>query len=155
MQNHYNLIYREEEARGDSAVRGSGPGADSVESSGTRVSDRHAAAGWRGYGAIGNRYVREGHDYREDDFAGGRCGGPRWQSNGARTPAQVACAWVLQAPGITAPIIGTTKTQQLTGVDCGGGYQAECGEVAALEKPYRPHPILGHAQPDAKTMVAK
>jgi 1-deoxyxylulose-5-phosphate synthase len=92
--------------------------------------------------------------YREDDFAVADAVAAVAKQRGC-TPAQVACAWVLQAPGITAPIIGTTKTQQLTELIAAVDIKLSAEEVAALEKPYRPHPILGHAQPSAKTMVAK
>jgi aryl-alcohol dehydrogenase-like predicted oxidoreductase len=70
------------------------------------------------------------------------------------SPAQVACAWVLQAPGITAPIIGATKTQQLKELIAAVDIELTAEEVAALEKPYKPHAILGHAQPGAKAMAA-
>ena len=68
--------------------------------------------------------------------------------------AQVACAWVLQAPGITAPIIGATKTQHLKELIASVDLKLSADEVAALEKPYRPHKVLGHQQPAAKAMRA-
>jgi aryl-alcohol dehydrogenase-like predicted oxidoreductase len=68
--------------------------------------------------------------------------------------AQVACAWVLQAPGVTAPIVGATKPHHLRDVIGAVELKLTPEEVAALEKPYKPHPILGHAQPSAKSMVA-
>ncbi len=70
------------------------------------------------------------------------------------SPAQVACAWVLQAPGITAPIIGATKLPQLAELIAAVDIKLSAEEVAALEKPYKPHSILGHAQPSAKAMAA-
>jgi len=69
-------------------------------------------------------------------------------------PAQVACAWVLQAPGVTAPIIGATKSQHLKDLIPAVDIQLSPEEIAALEKPYRPHSILGHAQPKPKDMRA-
>lgn len=66
--------------------------------------------------------------------------------------AQVACAWVLQAPGITAPIIGATKPQHLKDLIAAVDLTLSAEEVAALEAPYRPHPILGHANPKPKDM---
>ena len=51
----------------------------------------------------------------------------RWQSKEAASAAQVALAWVLQAPGVTAPIVGATKTRQLTELIAAGGYQAYSG----------------------------
>ncbi len=59
-------------------------------------------------------------------------------------PAQVALAWLLQRPGVTAPIVGATKLGHL--VDALAAEQLELGgeEVARLEDPYVPHPVLGH-----------
>jgi aryl-alcohol dehydrogenase (NADP+) len=69
--------------------------------------------------------------------------------------AQIACAWVLQAPGVTAPIIGATKAAQIKDLLGAVDLKLSAEEVAALEKPYRPHPILGHAQPSAKSMLKR
>ena len=66
--------------------------------------------------------------------------------------AQVACAWVLQAPGVTAPIVGATKAQHLKDIIGAVDWKLSAEEIAALEKPYRPHRILGHAQPSPKAM---
>jgi aryl-alcohol dehydrogenase-like predicted oxidoreductase len=68
------------------------------------------------------------------------------------SPAQIACAWVLQAPGVTAPIIGATKPQHLKELIAAVDLKLTEEEVAALEKPYRPHKILGHAQPSPRAM---
>jgi aryl-alcohol dehydrogenase (NADP+) len=70
------------------------------------------------------------------------------------SPAQVACAWVLQAPGVTAPIIGATKPQQLKELIASVDLTLTPDEVAALEKPYRAHPVLGHAPPTPKALAA-
>jgi aryl-alcohol dehydrogenase-like predicted oxidoreductase len=64
--------------------------------------------------------------------------------------AQVACAWILQAPGVTAPIIGTTKPAQLRELIAAVDIKLTAEEVAAVEKPYRPHAVLGYAPPKAK-----
>jgi aryl-alcohol dehydrogenase-like predicted oxidoreductase len=69
--------------------------------------------------------------------------------------AQIACAWVLQAPGVTAPIIGATKATHLKDVIGTVDLKLTTEEIAALEKNYRPHNILGHAQPSAKSMLKR
>jgi aryl-alcohol dehydrogenase (NADP+) len=69
------------------------------------------------------------------------------------TPTQLACAWVLQAPGVTAPIVGATKTHHLKQVFAAIDIKLSAEEVAAMEKPYRPHPIVGHEQPTPRKMV--
>ena len=63
------------------------------------------------------------------------------------TPTQIACAWILQAPGVTAPIIGATKVHHLKESFAAVDIALSTEEVAALEEPYQPHPILGHEQP--------
>lgn len=60
------------------------------------------------------------------------------------SPAQVALAWVLQRPGITAPIIGATKPEHLADALGAVGLALTPEEVARLEEPYVPHPVLGH-----------
>jgi aryl-alcohol dehydrogenase-like predicted oxidoreductase len=59
-------------------------------------------------------------------------------------PAQVALAWVLQKPGITAPIIGATKLSHLEDALAAEELTLTEEEVARLEEPYVPHPVLGH-----------
>ena len=63
------------------------------------------------------------------------------------TATQIACAWILQAPGVTAPIIGATKVHHLKESFAAVDIALSAEEVAALEEPYQPHPILGHEQP--------
>ncbi len=59
-------------------------------------------------------------------------------------PAQVALAWLLHRPGVTAPIVGATKVAHLE--DAIAAEQLELGpeEMARLEEPYAAHPVLGH-----------
>jgi aryl-alcohol dehydrogenase-like predicted oxidoreductase len=59
-------------------------------------------------------------------------------------PAQVALAWLLQRPGVTAPIIGATKPEHLADALAAETLQLSGEEVARLEEPYVPHPVLGH-----------
>ena len=69
------------------------------------------------------------------------------------SPTQMACAWVLQAPGVTAPIIGATKIHHLKEIFEAVDIKLSTEEVARLEEPYQPHPILGHVQPSPKKLV--
>ena len=69
------------------------------------------------------------------------------------TPVQIACAWILQALGVTAPIVGATKLNQLTELYKAVDIKLTAEELASVEKPYRPHPILGHTQPDPRRMA--
>jgi len=56
--------------------------------------------------------------------------------------------------GITAPIIGSRKAAQLKELIAATDLTLSAEEVAALAKPYRPHGILGHFQPEPKAMRA-
>jgi len=58
--------------------------------------------------------------------------------------AQVALAWLLQRPGVTAPIIGATRPGHLADALAAEQLQLTDDEVARLEEPYVPHPVLGH-----------
>jgi 1-deoxyxylulose-5-phosphate synthase len=58
--------------------------------------------------------------------------------------AQVALAWLLQRPGVTAPIIGATRPEHLADALAAEQLQLTEDEVAGLEEPYVPHPVLGH-----------
>jgi aryl-alcohol dehydrogenase (NADP+) len=57
--------------------------------------------------------------------------------------AQIALAWMLHKPGITAPIIGATKAHHLDDAIKSLQVKLDTEEIAALEEPYQPHPVLG------------
>ncbi|MGH7284186.1 MAG: aldo/keto reductase [Polyangiaceae bacterium] len=59
--------------------------------------------------------------------------------------AQVALAWILQANGVTAPIVGATKMQHLEDAVAALDVSLSKEEIEALEAPYVPHPIAGHS----------
>ncbi len=59
-------------------------------------------------------------------------------------PAQVALAWVAQKPGVTAPIIGASKPNHLPDAIAALSLNLSDEEIAALEAPYVPHPVQGH-----------
>ena len=59
-------------------------------------------------------------------------------------PAQVALAWLLHKPGVTAPIIGATKLSHLQDALAAEKLSLEPKEIARLEEPYVPHPVLDH-----------
>jgi aryl-alcohol dehydrogenase (NADP+) len=154
MQNHYNLIYREDEREMiplclDQGVglipwsplaRGFLTGTRSRDGGSTRRAEK-------------DTFAKDMY-YSEDDFV---VADTVAQVAGKRgvSAAQVALAWVLQAPGVTSPIIGATKAEQLKDLLGAIGLKLSADEVKALEAPYRPHRILGHAQPTPKSMVAE
>ena len=57
--------------------------------------------------------------------------------------AQVALAWMLGKPGITAPIVGATKPHHLSDAAAAVSLRLTPEEIASLEEPYKPHPVLG------------
>jgi aryl-alcohol dehydrogenase-like predicted oxidoreductase len=57
--------------------------------------------------------------------------------------AQLALAWMLSKPAITAPIVGATKPHHLEDAVAALSLRLTPEEVAALEEPYTPHPVLG------------
>jgi aryl-alcohol dehydrogenase-like predicted oxidoreductase len=59
-------------------------------------------------------------------------------------PAQVALAWLSGRPGVTAPIVGATKIEHVADAIASLAVTLDQDEVARLEAPYRPHPVLGH-----------
>ena len=58
--------------------------------------------------------------------------------------AQVSLAWLLSKPGVAAPIVGSTRKKHLKDALAAEALTLTGDEVAALEKPYEPHPVLGH-----------
>ena len=60
-------------------------------------------------------------------------------------PAQVALAWLLHQPAVTAPIIGASKPQHLDDAIAALGLTLSADEIKALEEPYVPHAVLGHS----------
>lgn len=60
------------------------------------------------------------------------------------SPAQVALAWLLHKPGVTAPIVGATKITHLEDAIAAEQLELSAEEIARLEEPYVPHPVLGH-----------
>jgi 1-deoxyxylulose-5-phosphate synthase len=153
MQNHYNLIYREDERemiplcidQGVALIpwsplaRGFLTGTRSREGGSTRRSEV-------------DTFAKDMY-YSEDDFVVADTVAQVAQKRGV-SAAQVALAWVLQAPGVTSPIIGATKVEQLKDLLGAIDLKLSAEEVKALEAPYRPHRILGHAQPTPKAMMA-
>jgi aryl-alcohol dehydrogenase-like predicted oxidoreductase len=63
--------------------------------------------------------------------------------------AEVAMAWLLAKPGITAPIVGVTKLPQLADAIAALAVKLTDDQIAALEAPYLPRPVVGLAAPMA------
>lgn len=154
MQNHYNLVYREEEREMNPLCVDQGVGLIPWSPlargflSGNRKRGEKPAATARAR----NDQFADLMYFRDYDFDVVEASQEVAKERGV-TSSQVALAWILQAPGVTAPIIGSTKMSHLEEAIKGVDIKLTAQEVAALEKPYRPHQILGHEQPKAAAMV--
>jgi len=61
------------------------------------------------------------------------------------TPAQLALAWLLSRPGVTAPIVGATKPGHLEDALAATEIELSAEEIEQLEAPYAAHPVRGHS----------
>ena len=61
------------------------------------------------------------------------------------TPAQIALAWLVRQPGVTAPIVGVSKIDQLDQLVAALDVELDDGECTRLEELYTPHAVLGHS----------
>jgi aryl-alcohol dehydrogenase-like predicted oxidoreductase len=142
MQNHYNLLYREEER----------------EMMPLCTHEQIAVVPWSplARGRLTRAWDTETPRSRTDEY-----GNKLYESTieadrrvveqvatiaAARgvSKAQVALAWVIQKPFVTAPIIGASKSQHLDDAVAALSLRLEGAEIAQLEAPYVPHSILGH-----------
>jgi aryl-alcohol dehydrogenase (NADP+) len=144
MQNHLNLVYREEEREMLPLCRDQGVGVIPWSPlargflAGNRARD--AAPTKR---AETDQYARELY-YRPADFDVVDRVVAVAAERGV-TPAQIALAWLLNKPGITAPIVGASKMAQLEEAAAAEAIKLSEAEMGRLEEPYQPHPVLGHS----------
>ena len=143
MQNHYNLVYREEEREMLPLCRSEG-----IAVMPWSPLARGFLAGGRAPG--GGATVRAKTDafahnmyYADTDFEVAERVAAIAAGRGV-APAQVALAWLLRQPGVTAPIIGATKMTHLEQAVAALDLELDDDECAALEAPYQPHRVLGH-----------
>jgi aryl-alcohol dehydrogenase (NADP+) len=59
--------------------------------------------------------------------------------------ARIALAWLLQQPGVTAPIVGASKLEHLEDAVQATDLKLDETELRALAEAYTPHPVLGHS----------
>ena len=143
MQNHYNLLYREEER----------------EMMPLCTAERVAVVPWSplARGRLTRSWDTKTARSRTDAF-----GNKLYTSSGEADrkvveqvaaiatlygvpPAQIALAWITQKPFITAPIIGVSKPQHLDDALAALNLHLKPAEIAQLEAPYVPHSIVGHS----------
>ena len=145
MQNHYNLVYREEEREMLPLCRREGVGVIPWSPlargflAGNRRKEDFGETIRAKTDDIAQRLYYQPSDFEVVDNVT-RIAQRRGVSN-----AQVALAWLLAKPGVTAPIVGASKMQHLEDAVNAVDLKLEPDEIEALEKPYRPHPVLGHS----------
>jgi aryl-alcohol dehydrogenase-like predicted oxidoreductase len=144
MQNHYNLIYREEEREmipqcvdmGVGVIPWSPLARGVLAGNRNRSGEKHTTRSETD--DFTNYLYSQPTDFdvveRVADVAAGR-GVPA---------AQVALAWLLHKKGVTAPIVGATKPGHLADALAAEQLTLDDDEIARLEEPYAPHPVLGH-----------
>jgi aryl-alcohol dehydrogenase-like predicted oxidoreductase len=144
MQNHYNLIYREEERemiplcidQGVGVIPWSPLARGVLAGNRTRAGERNTTRA--NSDAFGDSLYQQESDFdvveRTAEVAAER----------SVPPAQVALSWLLDRPGMTAPIIGATRLGHLEDALAAEQLALSPEEAARLEEPYVPHPVLGH-----------
>jgi aryl-alcohol dehydrogenase (NADP+) len=144
MQNHYNLIYREEEREMLPLCREEGIGVIpwSPLARGFLAGNRRPGDYGETLRAKTDEYAQKMY-YQPSDFAVVERVTAIARQRGVSN-AQVALAWLLTRPGVTAPIVGASKMQHLDDALAALELKLDEAELRALEEPYQPHPVLGH-----------
>jgi aryl-alcohol dehydrogenase-like predicted oxidoreductase len=143
MQNHYNLLYREEEREMIPLCREEGialipwsPLARGFLTGKYRRGETPKAVRYKSDRYLAERYfTSEDFDLLETVIA--------LSKEKDVAPAQIAIAWLLHK-GVTAPIIGATKVEHIE--EAAGALEVKLGaeDMTRLEKGYKPHPVIGH-----------
>jgi 1-deoxyxylulose-5-phosphate synthase len=146
MQNHYNLVYREEERemipqcidQGVGVIPWSPLARGLLAGNRTRGGERLTTR------ANTDRFGDMLYTQLEVDFDVVERATQVADARGVPT-AQVALAWLLSKPGVTAPIVGATKIEHLEDALAAEQLELTPEEISALDEPYVPHAIAGHS----------
>lgn len=144
MQNHYNIVYREEEREMIPFCRAEGIGILPWS-----PLARGFVSGTHRPGDYGDTVRAKTDDfshklyYQDSDFEVVRQISAVAKQKGASN-AQVALAWLLHQPGVTAPIVGASKMHHLNEAIEALKLKLSDEDLQALNAAYRPHPVLGH-----------
>jgi aryl-alcohol dehydrogenase-like predicted oxidoreductase len=143
MQNHYNLVYREEERemmplcldQGVGVIPWSPLARGLLAGTRSRGGEKHTVRA--NSDPFGDSLYAQAEFDIVDRLAA---------VAGAHEvpPAQIALAWLLHRPGVTAPIIGATKLGHIDDAVAAVDIALSPDEMKQLEEPYRPHPVVGH-----------
>jgi len=146
MQNHYNLVYREEEREMIPLCR-----AEKIGLLPWSPLARGFLTGSRKRGEGKGETLRAKTDdyahglyYKDSDYTVVDRVASIAQQHGVSN-AQVALAWLLAQPGVSAPIVGASKLAHLDDALKALDVKLTAEELRSLEEPYEPHPVLGHS----------
>jgi len=145
MQNHYNLVYREEEREMIPLCRAEGIGLIpwSPLARGFLAGNRTREKSGETARANSDQFAHQMY-YQENDFAIAERCAELGKQRGVSS-AQIALAWILRQPGVAAPIVGASKMYQLDEALAALEIRLSDEECRSLEELYRPHPVLGHS----------
>jgi len=145
MQNHYNLVYREEERemipqcidQGVAVLPWSPLARGLLAGNRTREGERLTPRA--GSDSFADSLYDPDVDFAVVDRVNAVA------ADRGVASAQVALAWVLGRPGVTAPIVGATKVGHVEDALAAEELELTAGEATRLEEPYIPHAVAGHA----------
>jgi aryl-alcohol dehydrogenase (NADP+) len=145
MQNHYNLVYREEEREMipfciDQAI---GLIPWSPMARGFFAGNRHKQGGGETVRAQNDEFAAILY-YRPEDFTVAERAQEVARTHNA-TGSQIALAWILSKPYVTAPILGASKLEHLDQSIAALEIKLAPEQIKHLEELYQPHPVLGHS----------
>jgi aryl-alcohol dehydrogenase (NADP+) len=148
MQNHYNLAYREEEREMIPYCRATAVGllpwsplARGFLAGNRTRADAERTAGDSSRAATDD--IAQRFYYRDEDFAVVDALSAVARER-ARSNAEIAYAWLLAQPGVSAPIVGVSRVEQLEQAVAATEVKLSAEELSRLAAPYAPHPVLGH-----------
>jgi aryl-alcohol dehydrogenase (NADP+) len=145
MQNHYNLVYREEEREMLPLCREEGIGVIpwSPLARGFLAGNRRGEKKGDTTRAQTDEFAHQMY-YADSDFTIADRAAVVAERRGVM-PTQIALAWLLARPGVTAPIVGASQLSHIDDAVGALAVRLEPEEIRFLEEPYEPHAILGHA----------
>jgi aryl-alcohol dehydrogenase-like predicted oxidoreductase len=145
MQNHYNLVYREEEREMIPLCIDQGIGLIpwSPMARGFFAGDRKREGGGETARANSDPFANDLY-FRDEDFEVADRAQDVARERGVNA-SQIALAWILSKPHVTAPIIGATKMEHLDQAIAALDIRLSEAEIKQLGEPYKPHPVLGHS----------
>jgi len=147
MQNHYNLVYREEEREMMPLCEVEGVGVIPWSPlargmlAGTRKKLGDSSTTRSSSDELDQIFYDQPSDWDVVEAV------KRVAAERGQPPARVALAWLLSKPGVTAPIVGATKLEHLDDAIAATEIELSADEVAILEEPYRAHPVKGMEAP--------